>query len=52
MKYYTTGEYIKKIENLAERNLISQGKREEMLMDAYRADIVYNLSEEGMDIND
>lgn len=30
---------------------LENGKREEMLLDAFRADIVYNLNEEGIDIN-
>lgn len=30
---------------------LENGKREEMLLDAFRADIVYYLNEEGIDIN-
>lgn len=44
--YYTTGEYIRKVESIAEQELISNGKREELLLDAYRADIVYGLEED------
>lgn len=51
-RYFTTGAYIRKVELLAERELISNGKREEMLLDAFRSDIVYSLEEEGMDLND
>ena len=51
-RYFTTGEYIRKVETLADRGLISVGKKEEMLLEAFRADIVYNLNEEGMDGND
>lgn len=51
-RYFTTGEYIRKVEFLAARERLSEGKKEEMLMDAFRADIVYNLSEEGIDLND
>ncbi len=51
-RYFTTGEYIRKVERLAEKERISNGKKEEMLLDAFRADIVYNLNEEGLDIND
>lgn len=51
-RYFTTGEYIRKVELLAERGLISTGKKEELLLDAFRADIVYNLNAEGMDLND
>lgn len=50
--YFTTGEYIRKVESISEKELISNGKREEMLLDAFRADIVYNLNEEGMDMYD
>ena len=51
-QYFTTGEYIRKVEKMAERDLISEGKREELLLEAYRADIVYNLDEEEADLND
>lgn len=51
-RYFTTGEYIRKVELLAGKELISNGKKEEMLLDAFRADIVYNLNEEGMDLSD
>lgn len=50
-RYFTTGEYIRKVELLAGKKRISEGKKEEMLMDAFRADIVYNLGEEGIDID-
>lgn len=42
-QYFTTGSYIGLAERLMDGNLISNGKYEEMLLDAYRADIVYNL---------
>lgn len=51
-KYFTTGEYIRKVEKMAENNLISEGKREEMLLDAYRADIVYDYDGEDIELND
>lgn len=51
-QYFTTGEFIRKVEKLAEKELISQGKREELLLDAYRADIVYNFDEEEVNLND
>lgn len=51
-KYFTTGEYIRKVEKLSEMGRISEGKREELLLDAYRADIVYNLYEEEGNMND
>lgn len=51
-QYFTTGEFIRKVEKLAEKELISQGKKEELLLDAYRADIVYNFDEEEVNLND
>jgi Zn-dependent peptidase ImmA (M78 family) len=52
IKYFTTGEYIRKVEKLSVKDKISAGKREEMLLDAFRADIVYNLDEEDSELND
>ena len=40
------------VEKMAEKGLISEGKKEELLMDAYRADIVYNFDEEETNLND
>lgn len=51
-QYFTTGEYIRKVEMMAEKDMISNGKREELLLDAYRADIVYNFDEEETNLND
>lgn len=51
-RYFTTGEYIRKVEKMAEKNLISNGKREELLLEAYRADVVYNFDEEVINLND
>ena len=51
-QYFTTGEYIRKVEKMAENDLISNGKREELLLEAYRADIVYNFDEEEANLND
>ena len=51
-QYFTTGEYIRKVEKLAEKDMISEGKKEELLLDAYRADIVYNFDEEEATLND
>jgi Zn-dependent peptidase ImmA (M78 family) len=45
-QYYTTGSYIRFAEQLNDRELISNGKYEELLLDAYRADLVYNLEAE------
>lgn len=51
-QYFTTGEYIRKVEKMAEEDLISNGKREELLLEAYRADIVYDFDEEETNLND
>lgn len=51
-KYFSIGEYVQKVEALKERDLISNGKYEELLLDAFRADIVYNLGSEGPELND
>lgn len=51
-QYFTTGEYIRKVEKLAEKDLISEGKKDELLLEAYRADIVYNYDEEETVLND
>ncbi|MDF9410013.1 MAG: hypothetical protein A4E52_00910 [Pelotomaculum sp. PtaB.Bin013] len=42
-RYMTTGDYIKLAEELKEKDIISDGKYEELLMDAFRPDIVYGL---------
>ena len=51
-QYFTTGEYIRKVEKMAAHDLISNGKKEELLLEAYRADIVYNFDEEEVRLND
>ena len=51
-RYFTTGEYIRKVELLAQQKRISTGKKEEMLLEAFRPDIVYGSDEEGMCLND
>jgi len=43
-QYLTTGSYIGLVEKTKEKDLISLGKYEEYLLEAYRSDIVYNLS--------
>lgn len=48
-QYYTTGNYIELAEQLKDRDLISNGKYEELLLDAYRSDIVYNLEIESQE---
>lgn len=51
-KYFSIGEYVEKVEKLNERELISTGKYEELLLDAFRADIVYNLESQGAELID
>jgi Zn-dependent peptidase ImmA (M78 family) len=43
----TYGSYIKRAEELLRRELISDGKFDELLLEAFRADIVYGLDEGG-----
>ena len=43
----TYGRYIKQAEELLKRGLISDGKYEELLLEAFRADLVYGLEEVG-----
>ena len=45
-EYLTIGNYIKLTEKAFEKDLISQGKKEELLLDAFREDIVYNLNDD------
>lgn len=45
-KYFTMGKYIKMAEELNDKELVSTGKYEELLLDAYRADIVFGLDDE------
>jgi len=47
-QYFTFGRYIAAAEELKERELISNGKYEELLLNAFRSDIVFGLdTEEG-----
>jgi Zn-dependent peptidase ImmA (M78 family) len=50
-QYRTMGNYIRLADELNEKRLISSGKYEEFLLDAFRADIVYgdNITEEHYD---
>lgn len=51
-QYFTTGSYVELAERLNAGEVISNGKYEELLLDAYRADIVYNLETEGQETYD
>jgi Zn-dependent peptidase ImmA (M78 family) len=46
-QYHTLGKYIKLVEELKDTDLVSNGKYEELLLDAFRSDIVYGLNVEG-----
>ncbi len=46
MKYMTYGNYIKQAEMLMDNGLISVGKYEELLLEAFRADLVYGDEEQ------
>ena len=45
-RYATFGKYIRLVEELKERELVSTGKYEELLLSAFRADIVYGFDTE------
>lgn len=51
-QYYATGSYIELAGRLNAAGAISTGKYEELLLEAYRADIVYNLAAEGQEAYD
>ena len=51
-QYKTYGHYVKQAERLMERELVSYGKYEELLLDAFRADLVYGDDEEAGDVID
>jgi len=51
-QYFASGVYIGLAERLLVNEVISTGKYEELLLDAYRADIVYNLEAEGQETYD
>ena len=51
-KYMTYGNYISQAEQVLEKGLVSEGKYEELLMDAFRSDLVYGDETEGGDVLD
>lgn len=51
-KYMTYGNYISQAEQIMEKGLVSEGKYEELLMAAFRSDLVYGDDEEGGDVID
>ena len=44
-KNYTIGNYVRLVEDVYEKDLISNGKREEYLIQSYLSDLVYNLED-------
>ena len=45
-QYNTLGQYITLAEQINERGLVSTGKYEELLLDAFRSDIVFGMDDE------
>ena len=48
----TTGQYIRMADKLYSEEIISTGKYEEILLDAFRDDIVFGVDDEGEEIID
>ena len=44
-KNYTIGNYVRLVEEVYRKDLISNGKREEYLIQSYLSDLVYNLED-------
>ncbi len=51
-QYMTYGYYIQQAEKVCEKELVSNGKYEELLLEAFRADLVYGFSVEGGELFD
>lgn len=51
-QYFSSGSYIRLAKQLIDSDIISNGKHEEYLLDAYRSDIVYNLEIEDQETYD
>lgn len=51
-RYFTIGSFIRLAEQLKDSDVISNGKYEELMMDAFRADMLYNLAAEGQETYD
>ena len=51
-KYFTIGKYVKLVESLQDKGFISCGKYEELLLEAFRGDIVYGLNDEEEEVYD
>ena len=44
-KFFTIGNYIRLTEDIYNEGLISHGKKEELLADAYRHDLIFNTAD-------
>ena len=51
-QFMTYGHYIQQTEKILERGLVSDGKYEELLLDAFRSDLVYGDTPEGGELVD
>jgi len=51
-KYKTYGHYIQQAEDVLEKGLVSNGKYEQLLLAAFRSDLVYGDESEGGELND
>ena len=51
-QYMTYGNYIKQADQVLSGGLVSNGKYEQLLLDAFRSDLVYGDEEEGGDVID
>jgi hypothetical protein len=51
-QYMTYGHYIQQAEEVLEKDLVSNGKYEHLLLTAFRADLVYGNETEGGELND
>lgn len=51
-KYGTYGKYIKLVESVREKKLVSNGKYEELLLDGFRGDIVYGYDTDEEELYD
>ena len=51
-QYMTYGNYICQAEQVLKRGLVSEGKYEELLLTAFRSDLVYGDNEEGAELID
>ena len=51
-QYATYGNYLEQVEQVFDKDLISTGKYDELLLDAFRADLVFGSEDEGGELLD